>query len=142
MALPKITLRFANPSYLDGKYTAQVEATSNIPDMAIFGCNLRFFYDTGLLKPSSPTIVVSHTSLPLGCGVPPLYDHVVYLPHDLTILLGCDVLCALTHVSTHCPAPYSTPLSYPSHPGLGNLCWCMIVPIGRMVIESLLCVWL
>lgn len=49
---PLVTVRFANPDWNASleRYTVDVEFKSDIPDIQVFGMNVRFFYDDGILE--------------------------------------------------------------------------------------------
>src|SRR6185503_5637316 len=50
--VPTITTRFVNPDYqcTNGSYCLDVEFLSNMPDVRIFGMNVRFFYPDNVLS--------------------------------------------------------------------------------------------
>lgn len=74
--LPTITVRFDDPSYdcLTGEYCLDVELQADMPDVELFGMNVRFFYDDsymeligfsdfqggyGPVAPDPPTVLMS-----------------------------------------------------------------------------------
>lgn len=50
--LPGVTTRFANPQFnpITRSYTLDLELNASIPDLKLFGINLRFFYDASDLE--------------------------------------------------------------------------------------------
>lgn len=77
---PVITVRFANPQNdcVTQEYCLDVEFRADMPDLEVFGMNVRFFYDDDILElidfrdfqggygPVAPNPPVSSTSIPAG----------------------------------------------------------------------------
>jgi hypothetical protein len=103
--LPQVSLRFANPRYdcPTQTYCLDVEVKSDTPDQRLFGINVRFFYDDGILEflgtsdhregygmPSPPEIITGEGGVFFGfAGNPEWFNgtvqlmdnaYIVYLP--------------------------------------------------------------
>jgi hypothetical protein len=77
---PVVTVRFANPQNdcATQEYCLDVEFKANMPDLEVFGMNVRFFYDDDILElidfrdfqggygPVAPNPPASSTSIPAG----------------------------------------------------------------------------
>ncbi len=77
---PVVTVRFANPQNdcVTQEYCLDVEFRADMPDLEVFGMNVRFFYDDDILElidfrdfqggygPVAPNPPVSSTSIPAG----------------------------------------------------------------------------
>jgi Secretion system C-terminal sorting domain len=84
---PVVTVRFANPQNdcVTQEYCLDVEFKADMPDLEVFGMNVRFFYDDDILElidfrdfqggygPVAPNPPVSSTSIPAG---PALFNFV------------------------------------------------------------------